>query len=68
MKELISRLNANNIHLSIDNGDLKLRYNNSDLSPLLLAEIKANKEGIIEYLRSNIYNLRDFESIPLVAV
>ncbi|WP_344854078.1 condensation domain-containing protein, partial [Pedobacter jeongneungensis] len=67
IEDILKKIRKSNIDISVNGDNLQLNGNNSDLSPLLLAEIKANKEGIIEYLRSNIYNLRDFESIPLAA-
>ncbi|WP_344854081.1 condensation domain-containing protein, partial [Pedobacter jeongneungensis] len=52
MKELISRLKAHDIHLSVNNGDLKVKFKGASLPAVFFKEIKDNKNQIIDYLNS----------------
>jgi len=50
MYTLLKILVANNIHLSAENGNLKVKFDGKKLPQDLLSEIKANKEALIAYL------------------
>ena len=60
--EIISELRKFQIFLKLDNLNLKLAGNTSALSAELLAEIKNNKEEIINFLKRSQDNL-ELESI-----
>jgi amino acid adenylation domain-containing protein/non-ribosomal peptide synthase protein (TIGR01720 family) len=49
MYKLVKKLVANNIHLSVDNGNLKVKFDGKKLPQDLLSQIKANKEALIAY-------------------
>ena len=50
MYTLVKTLVANNIHLSVENGNLKVKFDGKQLPQDLLSQIKANKEALIAYL------------------
>ena len=49
MRELIDKLRKNNIHISLEDGNLKLSFDNEP-ELWLLNEIKSKKQKIVEYL------------------
>ncbi|MEN5057171.1 amino acid adenylation domain-containing protein [Sphingobacterium kitahiroshimense] len=51
MKELLNKLQKNNIHVSLEGSELKVKFNDGQLSNSLLQELKENKGAIIEYIR-----------------
>jgi amino acid adenylation domain-containing protein len=50
MKKLLARLKENNISVSLDKTDLKIRFNEDKLPVEIIEELKKNKTAIIEYL------------------
>ena len=50
MQDLLKKLKENNISISLENNNLKVRFNGTSLSADLLEELKANKKRLIEYL------------------
>lgn len=50
MYTLLKTLVANNIHLSVENGNLKVKFDGKKLPQDLLSQIKENKEALIAYL------------------
>ncbi|MCH2195467.1 non-ribosomal peptide synthetase [Kordia sp.] len=50
MYKLVKTLVANNIHLSVESGNLKVKFDGKQLPQDLLSQIKANKEALIAYL------------------
>jgi len=57
MEELITRLIDHNVHLSLQEDNLKIKFNGNNISEDLLAQIKQSKQEIIAYLRTK--NLED---------
>ncbi|AGC75288.1 non-ribosomal peptide synthetase [Nonlabens dokdonensis] len=53
MKELLEKLQKEKIHISLDGENLKLKFEQSNLSDNLIKEIKENKKNLINYLRKN---------------
>lgn len=60
MRKLLIELEKNEIDISVQNGNLKLKFNSRTLPNDLVAKIKVNKEELINYLT------RDPNSIPSV--
>ncbi|HJT73674.1 MAG TPA: amino acid adenylation domain-containing protein, partial [Chitinophaga sp.] len=50
MENLLRRLKENNISVSLDKSDLKVKFNGAGLSDTLIRELKDNKVQILEYL------------------
>ncbi len=67
MKKLLKELKDNNIHISLYEGNVKLRFDGANPSPELVAKIKASKNEIIEYLEGEKNVSRRRSSIPKVA-
>ncbi|KQO25541.1 hypothetical protein ASF10_23690 [Flavobacterium sp. Leaf82] len=53
MRELIDRLRQNKIHVSLDNENLKLKFDHHEIPNSLLEEIKKNKIEILQFLKDN---------------
>lgn len=53
MIELLSKLRKKNIHISLENENLKLKFDDQDVPSELIEEIKKNKDQIIQFLKSN---------------
>jgi amino acid adenylation domain-containing protein len=67
MKNLLVKLKKNNIHVSLDKDDLKVKFNDSSLPHDLVEELKKNKEQLISYLKNNTGAEKDYVSIPAAA-
>ncbi len=52
MEDLLSKLEKNNIHISLVNDELKVKFNDKQLNETILNELKDNKESIVAYLKS----------------
>jgi hypothetical protein len=52
MHKLLDKLEQNKIHISLVNGDLKVKFNTPAISEELLNSIRQNKTSLIEYLKS----------------
>lgn len=63
MKDLLTKLKANNIHLSLDKDDLKVKFNDNYLPQDIITELKQNKGKLIEYLQNNGLDEADYTSI-----
>jgi amino acid adenylation domain-containing protein/non-ribosomal peptide synthase protein (TIGR01720 family) len=50
MKQLLEKLKEHQISISVQDGNLKLKYNGVSLPDELVKEIKANKDSLIDYL------------------
>jgi hypothetical protein len=48
---LLASLRKSGVSVWLDNGQLKYRAPPGNLSPARLAELRANKEGLIDFLR-----------------
>ena len=53
MKELIAKLRENKIHISLENENLKLKFDDQNIPSSILEEIKKNKDQIIQFLKNN---------------
>jgi amino acid adenylation domain-containing protein len=51
IRNLIKRLKEHKIDLSLDGNDLEVNFDGEELPEALLAELKLNKKGIIDFLR-----------------
>ena len=54
MRDLIDRLRKKKIHISLENENLKLKYDDQEIPSSILEEIRNNKEQIILFLKDNI--------------
>jgi len=76
MKELVNRFEAKGIHLWVDGGKIKYKAAKELMTPDVLAELKANKESLIEFLNAKgddtisivIDRTNRFEPFPLTDV
>jgi amino acid adenylation domain-containing protein/non-ribosomal peptide synthase protein (TIGR01720 family) len=68
IKKLLKRVRENNIDLSIKGDNLQLKSDKIGIPPVLHEEIKKHKEEIISYLRNNVSNKVDYETIPALPV
>lgn len=77
MKELVNRFEAKGIHLWVDGGKIKYKAPKELMTPDVLAELKANKESLIEFLSTKsddsdisivIDRINRFEPFPLTDV
>ncbi|MDI5888436.1 non-ribosomal peptide synthetase [Flavobacterium yafengii] len=64
MRELIDRLRENKIHISLENKNLKLKFDDELIPSSILEEIKKNKGQIIEFLKNNIKSNNIYTPIP----
>src|SRR5882757_6010359 len=66
VKSLFRRLRGNNIYVSLRGANLQVDSNEGPIPPVLLEELKLNKEEIIGYLKNNDNGVREKEvaSIP----
>lgn len=53
MEELLIELEENNIHLSLDGENLRLKFSQEELPPELIAKLRSRKGEIVEYLRAS---------------
>src|ERR1700737_2445647 len=72
MRQLLSKLRANNIQLKLAEGKLSIRYPKGEIDKLLLEEISLQKENLIKYLTSlnqavriNIPSAKEQSDYPL---
>lgn len=63
METLLKKLKENNISISLDNADLKVKFNGKSLPKEIIAEMKEKKQLIIEYL-SNLNQVKETEINP----
>ncbi|WP_264530518.1 non-ribosomal peptide synthetase [Flavobacterium sp. N502540] len=68
MRDLLANLRKNNIFISLENNNLKLKFGDSTPSKILIEEVKKYKQELIEYLRNNSYKESDFHSIPKIEI
>ncbi|HTI07450.1 MAG TPA: condensation domain-containing protein [Puia sp.] len=52
MRELLKRLREDNITVSLDSNDLKIKFNGDRLPQEVIQDLKDNKAQIVEYLKS----------------
>lgn len=50
MKKLLSILKKNNISVTLNNGDLKVKFNGDKIPDEIVVELKARKKELVEYL------------------
>ena len=50
IKELVNRFEVNGIHLWTENGKIKYKAAKELMTPAVLAELKANKDALVEFL------------------
>lgn len=62
IRDLIKKLKEHKIDLSLDGNDLEINFDGDELPEHLLNEIRANKTGIIKFLR-DVYGVEQ-EAIP----
>ena len=62
MKELVNRFENKGIHLWVDGGKIKYKASKELMTPEVLAELKANKNALIDYLSST----QDKSSVAIV--
>jgi amino acid adenylation domain-containing protein len=53
MRNLLAKLKENNVFVSLNESDLRIRFNSDKLPDGLLEELKLNKASLIEYLKRN---------------
>ncbi|WP_420574977.1 non-ribosomal peptide synthetase [Kordia sp.] len=53
MDKLLASLRKENIHISLKENDLKIKFNGTKLPEDLVKEIKANKQALVDYLKAN---------------
>ncbi len=53
MDRLLESLRKENIHISLEENDLKIKFNGTKLPEDLVKEIKANKQALVDYLKAN---------------
>ncbi|MFC0781191.1 condensation domain-containing protein, partial [Flavobacterium sp. HJSW_4] len=61
MKDFLNKLRKNKIHISLENENLKIKYNDK-ISNDILEELKARKEEIISFLK----NSNQFKSVVVI--
>lgn len=64
MESLLKELKANNIAVSLDESDLKIKFNGPELPAELVRKIRENKSQIVAYLKT-ITRKTDDSSIPI---
>lgn len=64
MKELLQKLIKNNIHISLKAGELSVKVPKTGVDPMIINEIRANKQALISYL-SNLTDPGNSE-IPVI--
>ncbi|WP_298510748.1 non-ribosomal peptide synthetase [uncultured Kordia sp.] len=64
MKEFLQELKENEIDVSLENENLKVRFNTPSLPPELVARLKAHKSELIAYLKNNQGN-QEISIIPV---
>ncbi|MDI5895996.1 non-ribosomal peptide synthetase [Flavobacterium algoritolerans] len=68
MRELLARLRKNNIHITLENENLKLKFDGDEISNTILEEIRNNKENLIVLLKSQITSNVIYEPIKQVKI
>ncbi|MBS7234201.1 amino acid adenylation domain-containing protein, partial [Flavobacterium psychroterrae] len=63
MRELLSKLRENKIHVSLENENLKIKFDDKEISNVFLEEIKRNKEQIIAFLKDSIKSHNVYQPI-----
>lgn len=53
MYKLLKKLAEKNIHIHLQNDNLKIKFNGDNLPKEIIEEIKNNKESLLKYLREN---------------
>jgi len=53
MKDLLTELRDNKIHIALEGENLKLSFDGAAPSPILIGKIKNNKQALIDYLSSS---------------
>ncbi|NSL86198.1 amino acid adenylation domain-containing protein [Chitinophaga sp. Mgbs1] len=66
MKEFLAKLRKQNIHLSLDNGDISVKFLSENIDTDLIQEIRTKKQDLVSYLSS--LNKSAFSGIMPVAV
>ncbi|QJB38091.1 amino acid adenylation domain-containing protein [Chitinophaga oryzae] len=66
MKEFLVKLKKENIHLSLDNGDISVKYLSEHIDTALIQEIRAKKKDLVDYLSAQHKN--GFSGIMPVAL
>ncbi len=68
MKTFLSKLIQENIHISLDEGELSVKIPKEGVDPSIIEEIKSKKQGLVEYLenlkRNDNLNSINVKSIP----
>lgn len=65
MKEFLVKLKKENIHLSLDNGDISVKYLSEQIDTALIQEIRAKKKDLVDYLSAQ--HRKGFSGIAPVA-
>ncbi|MFH6990695.1 condensation domain-containing protein, partial [Flavobacterium collinsii] len=66
MRELLATLRENKIHISLENENLKLKFDGDGIPDSILETIKKNKEQLILFLKNNNQPNRLISAIPKV--
>ncbi|PTX61367.1 amino acid adenylation domain-containing protein [Kordia periserrulae] len=64
--QLLASLRKENIHISLKENDLKIKFNGTKLPEHLVKEIKANKQALVAYLKAN-ESSKEALKIPVLA-
>ncbi|WP_103071074.1 non-ribosomal peptide synthetase [Aquimarina sediminis] len=67
MKNLLKELRENNVYISLQGEDIKLKFDNAKPSPELVSKIKENKKDIIKYLKKEANSNNNQIVIPKVS-
>ncbi|TRX33014.1 amino acid adenylation domain-containing protein [Flavobacterium sp. ZT3R18] len=54
MRELITTLRENKIHISLENENLKIKFDGENIPEYILEEIRKNKFNLISFLKENV--------------
>lgn len=68
MRELLARLRKNNIHITLENENLKLKFDGDEIENTILEEIKKNKEELKEFLKNQLNSNTNYEPIKQVKI
>ena len=68
MEELLQELKKNDIYISLDGQNIKLRYDQETLPAELIAKIRAKKDDLVTYLKNHGVANTSMESIPSLPI
>jgi amino acid adenylation domain-containing protein len=68
MKNLLKELREHKIHISLQDENLKLKFDGAKPSSDLIAKIKEHKEALVTYLKSENKQQKSKETIPAIPV